>query len=191
MGVECKLALVVAVADNGVIGADNGIPWKSSTDMRHFREVTMGKPVVMGRRTWQSLKRPLAGRENIVVSRDPAFRAEGAHIVHTVAQALELAAVLARASVAASATGEGPSAGKGGACEIMVIGGALLYNDLLECADRIYHTQVRLRPQGDVFFRSLEELLGDGWAEMERRDVAAGERDDADLVFRRLERRKS
>ncbi|MGL5115037.1 MAG: dihydrofolate reductase, partial [Beijerinckiaceae bacterium] len=77
-----SLAIVVAVAKNGVIGADNRLLWRLKTDLRHFRELTMGKPVVMGRKTFESIGRPLPGRDNIIVTRDRAFVAEGAHVVH-------------------------------------------------------------------------------------------------------------
>ena len=129
------LALVAAVAENGVIGAKGGLPWRLPDELAHFKRTTLGKPVLMGRRTFASLGRALPGRTNVVLSRDPDFAAPGA----LVARDLDAALALVR-----------------DAPEVMVIGGAAVYADALPRADRIYLTRVRARPEGDVFFPALE-----------------------------------
>lgn len=121
------ISLILAAADNGVIGKDGAIPWRIAGEQRRFKDLTMGKPVVMGRKTWDSLPRkPLPGRENIVVTRDPSFRADGARVER------DLAAVL-----------------KG---EVMVIGGAEIYRAALPLADRIELTEVHGDFDGDAVF---------------------------------------
>lgn len=169
----CTVSLIVAVADNGVIGADNAIPWKCPTDMRYFRELTMGKPVIMGRKTWESLKKPLVGRDNIVVTRDPHYRAEGGEAVHSVEAALALAR-----DYAAEADD----------CEIVVIGGSTVYAELLDAVDRIYLTLVHLKPEGDSFFWSLDDLKARGFREIAKVERRAGPGDEADMTFYRFER---
>ncbi len=176
MNKDCSLSLVVAVADNGVIGGNGKIPWRCSTDMRRFREITMGKTVIMGRKTWDSLPvaaRPLEGRHNIVISRNPNFQPEGAQAVLLPDEALYQARKKADA---------------GEDCEIMVIGGRFIYDMFWAQADRIYLTQVHLSPEGDRFFMTLDELLEQGWQEISREDVSAGPRDEADMSFLVLER---
>ena len=134
---EPVIAMIAARARNGVIGRDGTLPWRLPEDLRFFKRVTMGKPVLMGRRTWQSIGRPLPGRTNIVVSRDPAFRAPGAVL------ASDLAAGLAAARAAAR---------EAGAAEIMVIGGAALYAALLPQAGRLYLTEIDAEIEGDTRF---------------------------------------
>jgi dihydrofolate reductase len=170
---QCTISLIVAVAENGVIGADNAIPWKCQTDMRYFRELTMGKPVIMGRKTWESLKKPLVGRDNIVITSDEFYRAEGGEAVHSV----EAALALARAYAAEAEE-----------CEIMVIGGSTVYAELLDAVDRIYLTLVHLKPEGDSFFWSLDDLEARGFRQVSKVDRKAGQGDDADLTFYRFER---
>ena len=128
------IALILAMADNGVIGDAGGIPWRIPEDMRRFKALTMGKPIVMGRRTWESFpKRPLPGRTNIVITRDPAYRAEGG----VVAGSLEAALTAARA--------ERPD-------EIMIVGGAEIYRAALPLAGRIHLTEVHIEAGGDTMF---------------------------------------
>ena len=146
------LSLIAAVARNLAIGKDNQLLWHLPEDMRHFRETTRGKPVVMGRKTWESLPekfRPLPGRQNIVVSRDPAYKAHGADLAGSLEGALALA---------------------GGAEEVFVIGGEQLYRAALPFADRLYLTEVELEPEADAFFPELNPAV---WQEVERR--ASGE----------------
>ena len=142
------LSLIAAVARNRAIGKDNQLLWHLPEDMRHFRETTRGKPVVMGRKTWESLPekfRPLPGRQNIVVSRDPAYKAHGADLAGSLEGALALA---------------------GGAEEVFVIGGEQLYRAALPFADRLYLTEVELEPEADAFFPELNPAV---WQEVERR----------------------
>ncbi len=165
-----KLTLVVAVAKNGIIGRDGGLPWRLSSDLKRFKAATMGKPVLMGRKTWDSLPRkPLPGRQNLILTRDADFKAEGAWIF------TDLAAMLAAARAMAETAG---------AEEACVIGGAQLYNAVLPQANRIVLTEVNLSPEGDA---RLELDLSD-WRELSREAVARGPNDDADFVVRVLER---
>ena len=134
-GARAFVCLIAAVASNGVIGKDNQIPWRLSDDLKRFRNLTLGHPVIMGRRTRQSLGRPLPGRRNIVVSRDPNFRAEGC----------EVAASL-QAALAACA----------GARKVFIIGGAQLYQEALPLADRLHLTEIDADFEGDVRFPAVD-----------------------------------
>jgi dihydrofolate reductase len=158
---DVKLVFVVAVADNGVIGQGGGLPWRLKADMAHFRAVTMGKPVVMGRKTFLSIGRPLPGRTNIVVSRDPQFAVSGILVAPGIEAAL------------ASARGD---ALRRGADAIAVIGGADLYAQTMHRADRLVITQVHLRPQGDTTFPAIDPRL---WHECYRSEHEAGAGDAA------------
>jgi dihydrofolate reductase len=154
------IAQVVAVADNGVIGADGDLPWRLPGDLKHFKAVTMGKPIVMGRKTWESLpKRPLPGRPNIVVTRQANFQAEGAEVF------TDLQAALARADALAGRSDlEDP--------EVSVIGGAEIFRLTLPMTDRLYLTEVHADPEGDTWFPAIDR---NEWREAWRRPVAAGD----------------
>ena len=165
------ISLIVAVADNGVIGRDGGLPWRMPSDLKTFRRLTMGKPIVMGRRTFQSIGKPLDGRDNIVVTRDSYFEHTGVSAVASVAEALTLARVLARTR---------------GADEIMVIGGADIYAAVLPVADRIYLTRVHATPDGDKHFPTL---AGGEWTEVSREAMPKGERDEFAATLIVLERK--
>src|SRR5947209_18135423 len=136
-----SLAFVVAVAKNGVIGRNGGLPWRLSTDLKHCKTLTMGKPIVMGRRTWDSIGRPLPGRETVVITRDPDFCAEGVHVAHSIEEGLQAAAA---------------QAGRMGAGAIMIVGGSGIFAALLDRADAIHLTEVDLEPDGDVLFPPLD-----------------------------------
>lgn len=165
-----QLTLVVAVAKNGIIGRDGALPWRLSSDMKRFKAATLGKPVLMGRKTWESLpRRPLPGRENLVLTRDAGFKAEGARVYTDLAVLLAAARAMAQAS---------------GADEICVIGGAQLYEATLPLADRIILTEVNLEPEGDA--RLALDLSA--WRELSREVVPRGEKDDSDFVVRVLAR---
>lgn len=165
-----KLTLVVAVAKNGVIGRDGALPWRLSSDMKRFKAATMGKPVLMGRKTWDSLPRkPLPGRQNLILTRDADFKADGAWVY------TDLAVMLAAARAMAEAAG---------AEEACVIGGAQLYNAVLPQANRVVLTEVNLEPAGDAHL----DLDLSQWREVSRENVAAGPNDDADFIVRVLER---
>jgi dihydrofolate reductase len=136
---------VVAVAENGIIGRGGGLPWRLPSEMRHFREATRGKPLIMGRKTHEAIGRVLPGRLNIVVSRNPDLAIPGAVVARTLHEALEAAAV-------------------GGAAEACLIGGAELYAEALPLAQRAILTRVHASPPGDV---SLPPLTGD-WREIRK-----------------------
>ena len=149
------IALIAAMAENRVIGRDNALPWRLPGDLRFFKRTTLGKPVIMGRRTFESIGRPLPERDNIVVTRDPAWRADGVQVVHSLDQAL------AQAGRAASLRGAG---------EVMVIGGASLYRAALPLAQRLYLTLVHATVPGDTYFPALEWRE---WREVQREDHGA------------------
>lgn len=153
-----SIALVVAVARNGVIGRDGTMPWRLSTDLKRFKAITLGSPVIMGRKTWDSIGRPLPGRLNIVVTRQADFAAPGA----TVAPSLEAAISLA--------TQHAPLEG-----EIHVIGGGQIYSEALDLADRLHVTHVETDVDGDAFFPHISEDL---WQAVHQENVPAGENDE-------------
>lgn len=140
-----RVSIVVAAATNNVIGKDGRMPWHLPEDLRHFRELTMGKPIVMGRLTHESIGRALPGRRNLVISRQPAYRADGCEVVSSPAAAL---------TVAADADAD----------EVMVIGGGRIYQQMLPLADGVYLTRVHARPEGDAFFPALN---ADEWQAVE------------------------
>ncbi len=160
-----KLSLIVAVAENRVIGRDGKLPWYLPKDLRYFRAVTMGKPVVMGRKTWESMNRPLPGRTNIVITRQPGYEAEGARVVPDLEQAIKLAESVATID---------------GVDEIMVIGGAEIYRLALSQADRLYLTEVHAEVSGDVFFPEWQPA---DWREVSREREAARDEDSHDYSF--------
>lgn len=146
------LSLIVAMADNRVIGRDNRLPWHLPADLKHFKALTMGKPVLMGRLTWESIGRPLPGRRNVVITRDRHYRASGCEVVGSVAEALH--------RLAASK-------------EVMVIGGARLYEQTLPVADRLYITYIHADFDGDVRF---PEFSPAEWRELAREDHGTDEK---------------
>lgn len=170
------LSLVVAVAQNGVIGQGGGLPWHLPGDLRHFRRITMGKPLIMGRKTWDSLPRkPLPGRANIVLTGQPGWMAEGAQVTTTFADALTLAARAAKAQNETQNKMQNdhkPGAHKTAdhKPEICVIGGAAIFDLALPLAERIYLTRIDTNPAGDVFFPALNH--GD-WHETAGENVPA------------------
>ena len=137
MTTTLPLALIAALAANRVIGLDNRMPWHLPADLKHFKALTLGKPIIMGRKTWDSLGRPLPGRLNIVVSRQPGLQLEGAEVF------ADLDAALARADQWAR---------EQSVDELMLIGGAQLYEQGLPLADRLYLTRIDAEPEGDAFF---------------------------------------
>lgn len=164
-----RISLVVAMAANRAIGRGGTLPWRLPNDLRHFKTLTTGKPVVMGRKTFASIGRPLPDRTSIVVSRDPAFRPEGALVVNSFEAALNAAAAAA-------------------AGEIMVIGGAEIYAAALPLADRIYVTEVHADVEGDRFFPPVDP--GE-WVETFRERHEADDRHAYGYSFVTLERRAS
>jgi dihydrofolate reductase len=161
-----RVALVVAAAKNGVIGRDGALPWRIPSDLKRFKSVTMGKPIIMGRKTWDSLpKKPLPGRLNIVLTRQAGFTAAGA-VVAPDREAALLAA--------------------GDADEICVIGGGEIYESFLPIASRIYLSEVDAMVEGDTYFPPLDNRL---WAEVASERQEAQEGDSARYAWRVLERR--
>jgi dihydrofolate reductase len=160
-----RIVLVAAVAENGVIGRDNALPWRLSSDLRHFRAVTMGKPVIMGRNTYLSIGKPLPGRTNIVVSRDPAFAAAGVVRANRLVTALQIA--------------HGDVLRRGGD-DIAVIGGGELFAQTMTMADRLEITLVHTLSSGTVLFPPIDPAR---WRAVARHEQVAGPNDDADMTF--------
>lgn len=166
-----KLVIVVAVAENGVIGRNGGMPWRIPSDLKHFKTITMGKPVVMGRKTFESIGRPLPGRTNIVLTRDRNWRADGA----LTGQSLEEVLRLANEGAARSGTGE-----------FAIIGGSTLFEKTLPMAARIELTEVHARPEGDVFFPEFDRSE---WRETRREGPIQDEKDEYPYSVMTLERK--
>lgn len=158
------ISLIVAMDDNGVIGADGQLPWRLPADLKHFREMTMGKPIIMGRKTHESIGRPLPGRENIVLTRNKGYQAEGCTVLHDLA---ELYAYCRYQD------------------EVMVMGGADLYKQFLGRAELIYLTEVHARVHGDTYFPHYDP---DVWEEVSREDYKADEKNEYDYSFVVLKR---
>ena len=166
-----ETVLIVAVADNGVIGAGGAIPWRLKTDLQRFKAMTMGKPVVMGRKTFLSLRAPLPGRTNIVLTRDGDFRAPGAVVTTSLSAARQVA------------TGD---ALRRFVTEIAVIGGAEIYAQWMGLADRLEVTEVHARPEGDTRFAPIDKAV---WKEVARLEPKRGPDDSADFSFVSYRRR--
>ena len=168
-----QIAIYVAIAENGVIGSKGGLPWRLSTDLKRFKATTMGKPIVMGRKTWESFpKRPLPGRLNIVVTRDKAYRAEGAETASSLRDAIVLAEIRARCMA--------------GVDEICVIGGGEIYRQALPLADRLHVTHVLASVDGDTVFPAIDPTV---WRLASSQDVPAGEKDSHATRYAVYERR--
>jgi dihydrofolate reductase len=162
-----KITLVAAVAAHGIIGRDGGMPWHLPADLAHFKAATMGKPLLMGRRTHEAIGRALPGRLNLVLSRDARYRAAGCQVVASLEEAMAVA--------------------KGaGADELMVIGGGRVYADTLPMASRILLTEVKADVEGDTAFPALDPAV---WREVARQEREADERNPCHLAFVELVRR--
>lgn len=161
-----NISLIAAVGKNLVIGKDNAMPWHLPADLKYFKRVTLGKPVIMGRKTFASIGRPLPGRTNIIVTRDADYRAEGCVVVRSIEQALQAAE---------------------GAGEVMVIGGANLFEQLLPSATRIYLTEIKADFAGDSYFPALRTS---DWRERERQDYPADDANPYPYSFVVMERVK-
>ena len=165
-----KIVLVAAVARNGAIGTKGGLPWRLPSDLKHLRETTWGRPMIMGRKTFDSIGKPLPGRESIVVTRDTRFAHPGVHVARTIDDAIVIGAERAQAM---------------GVDEIMVIGGGEIYRATIDRADRIVLSEVDLAPQGDAFFPPIDM---ERWREVARSTPPRAEKDDASFTVRVLER---
>lgn len=165
LGPGSHLSLIVAMTPARVIGRDNGLPWHLPEDLKRFKALTLGKPIVMGRRTYESIGRPLPGRRNIVLSRRADFAPPGVEVVRSLDAALAAA---------------------GDAAEIMIIGGAELYASALPLATRLYVTEVHGDVDGDVRFPPIDPR---DWREVEARSLPADARHAHAMTFRTLQRR--
>ena len=162
---EPLVSLIVAMARNGVIGRDNALPWRLSEDLRRFKAATLGKPILMGRRTFESIGQALPGRTNLVLTRDPEWTAPGAVVAHSLEAALAAAA---------------------GAAELVVIGGAQIYRLVMPFARRMYLTHVHADVPGDTYFPDFDPTQ---WLDVECIERAADERNTYPVTFVTLERR--
>jgi len=159
-----RLSIIVAMAANRVIGRDNQLPWHLPADLKHFKQLTTGKPILMGRKTWESIGRPLPERTNIVITRDTDYTAAGCVVVHSIDAALRAA---------------------GHNDEVMVIGGSELYRQVLPQATTIYLTRVHADIQGDAVFPEIDESE---WREVERIDCEPDEKNTHAYSFITLQR---
>ena len=165
------VAIIAGVARNGVIGADGGIPWKIPSDMAFFKATTMGKPIVMGRKQYETVGRPLPGRTNIVVTRQKGYQPDGVLVIDSLEAALDHAQAIAAADKAS---------------EVMVIGGGEIYAQAMPLANRLYISHVDLAPEGDVLFPSIDPTV---WRVVQEPEVQFSERDAASFRVRVYERR--
>ncbi len=158
------ISIIVAASTNNVIGVQGGLPWQLSDDLKRFKQLTMGKPIVMGRLTWESIGRPLPGRQNIVVTRQVDFTADGFDVVASPAEALSAA---------------------GNAGEIMIIGGSQIYASFLPKAGRLYVTRVHATIEGDAFFPDIEM---DSWQLVSSEEHEADASNQYSFAFMSYER---
>lgn len=171
MGIPITLSLIVAIADNGAIGIAGTLPWRLGSDLKRFRKLTMGHPLIMGRHTFESIGKPLDGRDSIVVTSGKVLPAsDGLYFVPSLETAIEAAKACA---------------GARGVSEAFVIGGARLFEQALPLAQRIYLTRVHGSPEGDVYW---QPRLGSEWQERLREEQAAGAHDEFAVTNLVLER---
>jgi len=159
------ISLIAAMASNRVIGINNTLPWHLPADFKHFKAVTMGKPILMGRKTYESIGRPLPGRTNIIITHNPSYVAEGCYVVNSIEQALTLTE---------------------DDVEVMVIGGASFYQQTLAIAQRIYLTVIHHEFEGDAHFVEYDESI---WHEVERADYQPDEKNCYPYSFLTLEKK--
>jgi dihydrofolate reductase len=167
---DIKIALVVAAARNGVIGIHNSLPWNLPSDLKRFKELTTGHPVIMGRNTYEAIGKPLADRDNIVLTRGEIMDDPSVHTVNSIEEAVALAKRFAV---------------NRGVDEVMVVGGGQIYEQTLPLADRIYFTRVEMDAQGDTLF---PDLSPGRWREISREEIKAGPEDNADFTILTLDR---
>ena len=171
MMTEVKLSLIVAMAENRTIGRDNELPWHLPDDLKYFKSVTMGKPIVMGRKTFDSIGRPLPGRLNIVITRDDSWEHTGVQCAASLQQAMTLAAEYAPDT-------------DDGIKEVMVIGGEQIYRAAIDLADKLYITRVQAEVEGDAFFPEYDETQ---WYQVSSQESV--QQGDIPYFFQVLERR--
>ncbi|NKB51397.1 MAG: diacylglycerol kinase [Rhizobiaceae bacterium] len=162
---DIRVSIVVAVAENGVIGLEGDMPWQLSTDLKRFKALTLGKPMIMGRKTFIAIGQALPGRTSIVITRDKSWQAEGVVPVHSLETAFSVAKEVALAS---------------GQDEVCVVGGGDIYRQSVDFADVIHLTQVHASPTGDTVFPDLDPAI---WQEISRQQVPCGEKDTAETTY--------
>ena len=167
-----KISMIAGVAENGVIGDDQTIPWRIPSDMQFFKRTTLGKPIIMGRKQYETVGKPLPGRTNIVITRQEGYRPEGVLVFRSIDAALDKAREIAESD---------------GVDEIMIIGGGQLYAQLMARADRLYISHVDLAPEGDVRF---PEITPEDWAVVDLPEVVPSAKDEASYRVKVYERRK-
>jgi len=155
-----KVVIHVAVAENGVIGADGGLPWKLSTDLKRFKENTMGRPIIMGRKTYESIGRPLPGRLNVVVTRDATWQADGVETAVSLQDAIQVATAWSNE--------------RQGIDEIAIVGGGEIYAQAMKLANQLHVTHVLASVEGDTRFPAIDDAI---WRQVHCEDVPAGEKD--------------
>ena len=164
------ISIIVAMANNRAIGKDNKLLWHLPQDLKYFKRITMGKPIIMGRKTFESIGRPLPGRLNIVITRQTDWQHEGVKVVHCIDDALQLAQAQSFID---------------GGDEVMVIGGAEIYQSALPQANKLYLTRVDATIDGDAFFPEIDDTI---WAESSRESFSSSENNPYDYAFCVLER---
>lgn len=165
------VSMIAGVAENGVIGSDQTIPWRIPSDMAFFKATTMGKPVVMGRKQYETVGRPLPGRANIVITRQSGYQPAGVEVVNSIDAGIKLAIDIAT---------------QAGVDEIMIIGGGELYSQMIERADRLYISHIDLSPPGDVVF---PEIKPEDWVVVDQPETLPSPKDDASYRVKVYERR--
>lgn len=166
-----KIAMIAAVGSNGVIGAGNAMPWRLPSDFAHFKRTTMGKPLIMGRKTFESIGKALPGRINIVVTRQKGYQPDGVLVIDSLDAAIDHARTIARAE---------------GVDEVFIGGGGELYREAMPLADRLYITEVDLAPQGDTVFPSIDHNV---WVVVDEPEVPLTGKDTASFRVKVYERR--
>jgi dihydrofolate reductase len=159
-----KLSIIVAMDRNRVIGKGDALPWHISEDLKHFKKITMGKPIIMGRKTHESIGRPLPGRENIILTRDTSYQPEGCTVLHSMEEIIQHCKNVQ---------------------EVMITGGAEIYNLSFEKVTQLYLTEVHAEIEGDTFFPKFDRSK---WKEVSREDFKADEKNEFDYSFVLLER---
>ena len=160
-----KISLIVAMDQNGLIGSNNDLPWRLSSDLKQFKAITMGSPIIMGRKTHESIGRPLPGRTNVIVTRNTQYHADGCEVIHDLSDIESFCK---------------------GHHEIFIMGGAELYKQSLHLIDRIYLTEVHAQLDGDTYFPEFDRAH---WQEVERQDFTADDKNDYDYSFVVMDRK--
>lgn len=178
--VDPQISIVVATSDNGVIGRDGDMPWRLSADLKRFKALTLGKPIIMGRKTYESIGKPLPGRLNIIISRDPDWCANGVLRVGSLGAAIDLAHAHLESAAPDPDKPDAPLPN-----EICVVGGGQIYRQAVDLADKLYVTHVLAEIDGDTHFPEIDPSV---WRQIETRNVPMGEKDTVATRFAIYER---